>query len=1654
MKKNVKVIIAISVAVILLAVSVVLGITLGVKDNSIYYSFVTNGATEIADMKVEEGEIVTLPKPEKTGYAFLGWYRNETFSGKAVEKDRVVGPATFYAKWEKMYLLTLDVDGGTLDKTQMYLKKGANVYLEVENLVPEKGDLTFGAWFYKNVELRKTQLMPENDITITAKYKVDYEIRLIDEEGTPLKQIKLSDYVGTKIEANETFDGYVPVSNSNEKLSMNLTENASSNVLKQYFKRADIVIKFNPNYPDGRVGTPIQDGRAEYGTPIKVPYDLECVGYMFVGWKDSNGKIYETGYIKTLVENNDYNWTEDEASVSLVKSDTLVGVWAKARKDVFKGDDIVYLFHENAEFVYLVRGGKIYECDYDAKYKEFTLKTDTGVEVSSGKITENDTFVYVNPARAEYMSKLYVIGEGIIDDHYIQLDAYNGLTYFSTEGNSTGSYTIADDDVTYFIQFTSGPKMGTSMTIIMGDVVVSGVTEHAFQIRNDEDVAYGELLRVAFVSGSIPNFYYPVVRLDGYGNAYFNVDGRGYSSSYYYTRDGDVITFMDNRGNTQGVAKIEKMTSTNGEEIYTYGYYTQELDRTFNIGGSASNYIKLDGMFSAVYGKESGNISGYYEVKSSVFGGYIVTFYEVEAVGEDEYNFIPHIFHINPKTVTEDGENGEVIENVVYTTEKKGAGYGEYYFRENFTQASYSPLIVLNSIIEGQAAVYTYNSEDGTFVKVLEGYYDAVKGVEGIYEFERDGDAYTDKYLETSKYPLAEITSFVFGLDTAGSYPVSYWLSYSTENGEVVLGEKLTDGKDTIQFISAYAIYEKEGVKTAYMIQDAGSYYILFNDTAEDVMFAVFDAKAGTFEILKEEPYKMSLVDTTGMVQNKTYIQSDGRGNVKLVEDEVETDGTVETLDEEKGIFKYTFGEKVLQVVRVYHQQYGLLYVVYNAEYEKTYTLEDGSKLTLDGYFQATYTPVAAEDEEDDVEGNYFLNKDGAVHFISTTFDRYFDVKNEDSTATVRGVEYNTYDVVYNQFDYDGWILDVDGYGNYKLYKEKFTEEEKISGTYDFDVANGRITLSTFENDGWEVSFDGILTSNGYFVVSNGISEKTFQNVKDLTKFVIDDVGNAYKYSVFGTKDAGSYAFITENLLYFMNNAKTDACLYIYNLDEGTVEPVVLEAKSYYSKDLKALKFTKYGYVQINGESISYYYVDNGVVTVYTEFKEGVTGEPNKFGFVAKTYDLGETVIIDDVTYYETGESSIEFLRNSSDYLIECNIKGITGKWTVKEVEFTPVGSEEFAVSGTVLLHLEADGGQEAREEVVKCTIVRERNDEENLETYIAIKLSSGWYYRLDVDLAFGGDNVSTYEITRARYMLELDAYIFLDMYAYVASMIGTAAANTLTNEYGTIVVSSEVSVDGTHATQYVTGKFGKDSGLVGYDGNIVSFEGKEFEFINLAETQMKIVFKGFDKNGDDVTYCLYINLRSHNSFINTLGYEVLAFTVESELQYGDYTVTVDRVLYSSGMKVEVGSVYETVSIETSAGNVKAENDVVVFVPVSQGKILYSVENAEGIKYYVVTFDYTATGLDAMVLPYSGVTVEVYTVTRVKKNAQVYVDYSEEKDAILSMTIHNTKYGVVECTVVADAEDTYDVTLTNGKKYRVVLANGVLDYSEIIEENE
>jgi len=93
----------------------------------------------------EKGDILTFNDPTKTGFDFVGWYKDSKFKKPFTYSDTTSGNLTLYARWKAIqYPITYETNGGTLaKKSPLSYKITAAVALKN----PSRAGYTFTGWY-------------------------------------------------------------------------------------------------------------------------------------------------------------------------------------------------------------------------------------------------------------------------------------------------------------------------------------------------------------------------------------------------------------------------------------------------------------------------------------------------------------------------------------------------------------------------------------------------------------------------------------------------------------------------------------------------------------------------------------------------------------------------------------------------------------------------------------------------------------------------------------------------------------------------------------------------------------------------------------------------------------------------------------------------------------------------------------------------------------------------------------------------------------------------------------------------------------------------------------------------------------------------------------------------------------------------------------------------------------------------------------------------------------------------------------------------------------------------------------------------------------------------------------------------------------------
>lgn len=1706
----------------------------------VHYSFSANGGTiDVAEAEVKKGEEYSLPTPTREGYAFEGWYDTEDFSGEKVEKITDANESlTFYAKWAKLYTVTLDAAGGTLGgATSFTAKAGANLFDALQNYAPVKSGYEFGAWYdaEKNKKITKSDLMPESDVALTAQYKVGYKIEIYkeneDQTGYDRSEVTYFDYVGTEVVAHETFRGFRETTKAASAdaegtlARITLKENASENVMRLYFNRETYNVTYKAVYPDGS-RTLKKVVSVLYGKSVRVPCDLAVEGYYLEGWSTKqNG---ETEYAADVINHTLYGEeTAEETSAEIAPDRDMIlyAQWNKGYKDMFGGGDYLFLFNRNdSEDIYLCRGNVYIKGTYEPSDSSFSFENRNGAEAISGKLVTEDTFTYFDTSKSvtAYLCNLVSADGSLGMDKsvYITFDDADGLKYFTTHEEtdekgetktiaveSAGTF-ILDKDGLYKATFTTGELQGKTITFLRTKLTSSdGVTEVFVQKNTEQETSmYRHMVNGSMlILSSMYQEGYMQLTLNGFGIATLNLGTTASPNKqqfYYYMENGEIVLY-DNSRSEQARLRVFDYHGKTG-----YMFYQKNLDR--QIGGEGNTSIEMDGVCNIAYKNEKGIITeGIYSYSSSLMGGLIVNM----ANADEQYKFL-----VTSKTTEQPGDNGETTSVTTYSFVNKLAGYAEYYYQSQ-EGTKPGPLLAIDDEKAGTATIYEA-------VPVSSRSYVYEKAAVGTYTtyIPQDDDIYLpDMYLFTAtehfpvengsgSYDVAHLKTAVFRLDTTStSYQVYYW--YSSTIGETTTDYtktyKSADGDEgvTLTKIGGIMVLNQNGMVTSGAYTAGANGLGVIKTASGSGIYVKIYEEAKTFEIYWTANLKSAFM-RFGKVDSSRYITYVGNGTIRkgdasytLVTTEGETTtetvytGTFEETDEAHPfatalkvcIFKgknQANQEITVKFLRAVTANSELVNFLYEENDGGDYTSASEGTLSVDrfGAFARYIAPNGAY-----VYGTFEFSDDVENLLIFTDSDGYvylFDLDKTEKTFTVRGGEYGTYRFFENR-ELSDYEAELDGYNHLKMYLLDSESDDRtlVDGNASYTRDGELFTLKWKPNPEQNVETEGVLRKlvagneqiAGFVVCNDEALAKTYINRKDLSTITLDRIGNAVRYAKNGEKETGSYMMITDELFYFLNSAGSDASL--YRISGSTAEKCYYrETFSYYTAELDALLFTKYGIATINGATQFFEIVDDHI-DLYERVEEDGNKDVNKYGYkITKNFlQLNDDRVPEKVItregkeYYFHNGYDINFARNveeakANEYPVRFQVNSkFTTKAMIVSLSFAPAGTEEYTVSGKVKLSYKNEK-EEDKTAYLNCNITRNKDG--------SMYLTLGAYrFDIEVNYKVTGENyeivTSTYSIKNMRWVQEYSSYVAV-YYKLLNSIMG------LTNDYpdkGKIRLVVNYDKQGEPETKEVAGTdgetqkitvyrlttlFTKDSGFVDYAGNLFELTDAECTAFSVGNaTRYRVEFEGADR----YRYRLYMQYQAISS---VGGYRMWITREETYIdETNGYKVQLERVVVSEG-GLRLDS-YSSMQLFNTADVTEYDSDIIFRSEEGKPWMFVSRQYDDngkitGTTYYEIAFKIKAGAPDAdtsdKIEFYDGVIVQAKPAVAVyTEDGKSYVDICEDKVTLIALK--NTLYFINESKYDA-ATGEYTVTATSGYKFRVKVtgeANKVAEITEIVEEN-
>lgn len=300
------------------------------------------GICNIQSVRVEYNKpIGELPTPVKDGFEFSGWYNTDiTCKGKLSplytarplkESDvyNLESDAVAVAKWDKIYTITFDANGGVCDTQSMKTTSSEKL---TALPIPEREGYAFDGWYYDGTRINENSTIPKNkDLTFTAHWILDERdfILTFNANGgqcslTAKKIVYDEPYGELPIPTRDgyTFMGWHKNGGDSLYFYPLITEDTIAderNDITAYAVWGDnseiYTLCFDAGEGECDVKTKAVFGNLEYGElPVPVRY-----GYDFSGWYDKNGnRLNETDHVqfpRARVETVYAHWQETEVNI-------------------------------------------------------------------------------------------------------------------------------------------------------------------------------------------------------------------------------------------------------------------------------------------------------------------------------------------------------------------------------------------------------------------------------------------------------------------------------------------------------------------------------------------------------------------------------------------------------------------------------------------------------------------------------------------------------------------------------------------------------------------------------------------------------------------------------------------------------------------------------------------------------------------------------------------------------------------------------------------------------------------------------------------------------------------------------------------------------------------------------------------------------------------------------------------------------------------------------------------------------------------------------------------------------------------------------------------------------------------------------------------
>lgn len=598
-------------------------------------SFDAGEGSPVQSIEAAAGESVELPLSLREGYALLGWSTQK--EGGAVLTGSLPVPAentTYYAVWAEGYRVSFEAAGGVFAEGEpdpLTLAAGTNLFEAVKNISPTKSGLLFGAWFLEDTEITSGTKMPAENITVTAKYKVEYAIEtyLLNPAGNSYVRggeiSYASGYVGETVSPDAPmvngFSLNAAPAGESPVTTVLLDADASRNIFRFYYDRRTYQVLFDANAAGATGSMDALDCLYE-GTVTLPQNSFSCRGYRFAGWSSySNGDVdYVPG-----------------SPLAVMGDTVLYAVWDRGYTDRYGGADLIFFPRLEPETAILLRGNVEFEGTRNGD--SFSLTTPAG-SLLEGKIYGSTYSYRRDDLTGSYTFMEFTDGEAFTpaydQNRVLTVDSFLNGTYRNGTHTCSGEVLYSDETGDYI--FMSGDETFRFLPMRSDLYDYPAV----FLVGGEEVGAYIDFVLVDPTTGMGYLGNNMMLILDGYGSAmlgdlstYLTYDGSYYIEGVYMMGAAElyqIVCFIrDPEGLLTGQegAVVTNYVYTVPFESGEYNGYVQADNFRGEYSDEAGNTLVLDGFGifadSFVYTFNGVSYHGVYETETDLLSGSVVS---------------------------------------------------------------------------------------------------------------------------------------------------------------------------------------------------------------------------------------------------------------------------------------------------------------------------------------------------------------------------------------------------------------------------------------------------------------------------------------------------------------------------------------------------------------------------------------------------------------------------------------------------------------------------------------------------------------------------------------------------------------------------------------------------------------------------------------------------------------------------------------------------------------------------------------------------------------------------------------------------------------------------------------------------------------------